>query len=85
MNLYSASRHVARYPSKIVEDEDFRSADQARAFDRDFALGRVVKMCSAPLAAALRRRDDALVKSLRFLADEIDAAPRDDTTASETP
>ena len=78
------TRCVYRYPSKLADDEDFRTDAAAREFDRDFALGRLVQMCAAPLAVALRERDEKLVKSLRFLADEIEAAPRE-MQAAETP
>ena len=76
MSVYY-TRCVYRYPSKLADDQDFRSAEAAREFDRDFALTRLVQMCGAPLGVALRERDELLVKSLRFLADEIEAAPRD--------
>lgn len=86
--IYYPSRYCDRYASKLAPAEDnFKSQDEARAFDRQHALSGLLALDEDHWNVAFTLGNARLSARLRLLADEIDeaeleACPADRPTGS---
>ena len=71
MSGYYSTRLSYRFVSQLDPGQDFKTAQDARAFDRDLAFQRIAGTVCADFAVAVSNASRDSVVALRFWADEL--------------
>ena len=71
MSAYYATRMSYRFVSKLDPEADFKTQDEARAYDRELAYARIAGTVCRDFAHALSLSSRESVAALRFWADDI--------------
>ena len=71
MSVYYSTRMRYRFVSKLDPEEDFKTQDEARAYDRELAYARIAGTVCLDFAGSVSRASRDSVAALRFWADEL--------------